>query len=320
MRLTYSPFYNPKYCLYSKPIKGLQFCGKGYSFAFNGMERDDETYGAGNAYDFGARIYDSRLGKWFSSDAFKDVYVSLSPFNFAADNPINIVDRAGHLLKDKDGNIIATSNGKIVSRQSSTYVENGKTYKTINNYEEVTIYTDKGTPINALKKIESYVEEKGQDGKFTRVQKEPKPGSESNCHGYTFGGGALVIEDITDNGEVINTILKDDGYDLKGADENNADGFVDRFKKSKGVLHSGVKNNNGTWSADQGDAEPTENVPLKDARGASGDPSNAGVVEIQYFKKGASDNDNINGVNVVNPQNARNAGAKTDLKPVGTKK
>ncbi|MDQ3100743.1 MAG: hypothetical protein M3R08_05105, partial [Bacteroidota bacterium] len=38
-----------------------------YRFAFNGMEKDDEMHNAiGTSYDFGARIYDPRLGRWLS--------------------------------------------------------------------------------------------------------------------------------------------------------------------------------------------------------------------------------------------------------------
>jgi RHS repeat-associated protein len=40
----------------------------GYRFTFNGMEKDDEVKGVGNSLDFGARIYDSRLGRWLSVD------------------------------------------------------------------------------------------------------------------------------------------------------------------------------------------------------------------------------------------------------------
>lgn len=40
--------------------------GSDYRFGFNGKESDTETYGEGNAYDFGARIYDARLGRWMS--------------------------------------------------------------------------------------------------------------------------------------------------------------------------------------------------------------------------------------------------------------
>ncbi len=33
-----------------------------YRYGFNGMEKDDEIKGNGNSYDFGARIYDPRVG------------------------------------------------------------------------------------------------------------------------------------------------------------------------------------------------------------------------------------------------------------------
>ncbi len=39
-----------------------------YRFGFNGYEREDEVSGEGSVIDFGARIYDSRLGSFFSTD------------------------------------------------------------------------------------------------------------------------------------------------------------------------------------------------------------------------------------------------------------
>jgi RHS repeat-associated protein len=38
-------------------------------YGFNGMEKDDNVKGEGNSYDFGARIYDPRVGRWLSMDA-----------------------------------------------------------------------------------------------------------------------------------------------------------------------------------------------------------------------------------------------------------
>ncbi|MEI6765621.1 MAG: hypothetical protein WCM76_08265 [Bacteroidota bacterium] len=38
-----------------------------YRFGFNGQEKDDEITGVtGSDYDFGARIYDARVGRWMS--------------------------------------------------------------------------------------------------------------------------------------------------------------------------------------------------------------------------------------------------------------
>ena len=34
-----------------------------YRYGFNGMEKDDKVKGEGNSYDFGARMYDSRIGR-----------------------------------------------------------------------------------------------------------------------------------------------------------------------------------------------------------------------------------------------------------------
>src|SRR5690554_1271658 len=42
--------------------------GTGYRYGFNSMERDDEIKGKGNSYDFGARMYDPRVGRWLSVD------------------------------------------------------------------------------------------------------------------------------------------------------------------------------------------------------------------------------------------------------------
>jgi RHS repeat-associated protein len=70
-----------------------------YLFAFNGKEKDNETYGEGNAYDFGARIYDSRLGRWMSTDPLSANYPSFSPYNFSINNPIFFIDPDGEDVK-----------------------------------------------------------------------------------------------------------------------------------------------------------------------------------------------------------------------------
>ena len=45
---------------------GRNFNSPDYKYGFNGMEKDDEVKGSGNSYDFGERIYDSRLAKFLS--------------------------------------------------------------------------------------------------------------------------------------------------------------------------------------------------------------------------------------------------------------
>jgi RHS repeat-associated protein len=66
-----------------------------YRFGFNGKENDNEVYGDGNALDFGARIYDPRLGRWMSTDPLQKKYPGYSPYHSFANNPILFVDPDG---------------------------------------------------------------------------------------------------------------------------------------------------------------------------------------------------------------------------------
>ncbi len=67
-----------------------------YRFGFNGQEKDDEVSGEGNALNFGSRIMDPRLGRFLSSDPLRGKYPGLSPYHFAANNPIIFIDKDGN--------------------------------------------------------------------------------------------------------------------------------------------------------------------------------------------------------------------------------
>jgi len=59
------------------------------------MEKDDEVKGQGNSLDFGARIYDPRIGRWLSIDPLFKKYPSWSPYNFVLNTPIQAIDPDG---------------------------------------------------------------------------------------------------------------------------------------------------------------------------------------------------------------------------------
>lgn len=70
-----------------------------YRFGFNGKENDNEVKGTGNSLDFGARIYDPRIGRWLSVDPLSGKYPSLSPYAFVANNPIIYIDPDGKRIQ-----------------------------------------------------------------------------------------------------------------------------------------------------------------------------------------------------------------------------
>jgi RHS repeat-associated protein len=77
-----------------------------YCFAFNGKEKDDEVYGStGTSLDFGARLYDPRVGRWLCEDPLSPKYPQWTPYSFTFDNPIAYFDsdgREGVAVVDKE--------------------------------------------------------------------------------------------------------------------------------------------------------------------------------------------------------------------------
>lgn len=70
---------------------------KDYRYGFNGMEKDSEIKGEGNSYDFGARLYDNRLGRWLTIDRLKKVRPYSSPFLFGLNSPVMFLDQDGNI-------------------------------------------------------------------------------------------------------------------------------------------------------------------------------------------------------------------------------
>jgi RHS repeat-associated protein len=73
----------------------LQASTRGYRFGFNGKEQDNEVKGEANQQDHGARVYDSRIGRFLSLDPEQMQYPELTPFQFASNTPIQAVDLDG---------------------------------------------------------------------------------------------------------------------------------------------------------------------------------------------------------------------------------
>jgi RHS repeat-associated protein len=66
-----------------------------YRYGFNGMERDDEVKGVGNSYTTLFRMYDPRLGRWFSVDPKADLMPWQSPYSGMDNSPITKTDPKG---------------------------------------------------------------------------------------------------------------------------------------------------------------------------------------------------------------------------------
>jgi RHS repeat-associated protein len=74
---------------------GRSYNSGGYRYGFNGKENDNEVKGEGNQQDYGARIYDSRIGRWLSLDPLMKNTPALSPYNAFENSPLTLGDPDG---------------------------------------------------------------------------------------------------------------------------------------------------------------------------------------------------------------------------------
>ncbi|UKB84850.1 hypothetical protein LF887_04230 [Chryseobacterium sp. MEBOG06] len=70
---------------------GISNFGSFYSYKYNGKELQET-----GMYDYGARMMMPDLGRWGAMDAMSEKYSSLSPYSYAINNPVMVIDPDGN--------------------------------------------------------------------------------------------------------------------------------------------------------------------------------------------------------------------------------
>ncbi len=97
-----------------------------YRYGYNGKEKDDEIKGEANSLDYGARIYDPRVGKFLSVDPMASHFPDWSPYIYAYDNPITLIDENGEFGDDARGKFYKTMGVAAMKAISSMDVSANK--------------------------------------------------------------------------------------------------------------------------------------------------------------------------------------------------
>jgi len=103
-----------------------------HRYGYNGKENDNEVKGEGNSLDYGARIYDPRVGRWLSVDPSGFKYPATSPYMSTEGNPIMLVDPDGREVAayfDKKAGKLFIKNLDHYKEGLPTVLVNAKDYK-----------------------------------------------------------------------------------------------------------------------------------------------------------------------------------------------
>jgi RHS repeat-associated protein len=83
------------YYPFGMAMPGRRSVDGNYRYGFNDKEQDNEVSGSGNIYDYGFRVYNSRLGKFLSVDPLTTSFPWYTPYQFSGNKPIWKIDLDG---------------------------------------------------------------------------------------------------------------------------------------------------------------------------------------------------------------------------------
>lgn len=236
-------------------MPGRQFNNGNYRYGFNGQEKDDEVKGVGNSLDFGDRMLDTRLGRWFSPDPLYKKYPGISAFTFCADNPIYWKDKGGRDLigaNAADREIVMSSLVFALGTAQKIYEfnEDGKLVFNNSNYDPSKFSSQQNLFIKEFNEqivnkttIKVYVhnDPEGKGGqnvnqdKKTYDTKYPAKDARDNAE-YTF----INSDDYSGNGKVdlwVGPQITDLFEYSDTKDEGNADPLKVYSKEQLGLLN-----------------------------------------------------------------------------------
>ncbi|SEH39988.1 DUF6443 domain-containing protein [Chryseobacterium culicis] len=102
-----------------------------YNYKYNGKELQEN-----GMYDYGARMYMPDLGRWGVMDAMSEKYRRHSPYNYAVNNPVMVIDPDGNDVVSVNGGMMATGGDAgfaysafVATRSTSTNFFTGSSFE-----------------------------------------------------------------------------------------------------------------------------------------------------------------------------------------------
>jgi len=292
------------YYPFGMPMPNRTLNSSGYRYGFGGKELDKDI--SEGKLDFGARIYDSRLGRWLSLDPLSSKLASQNPFNFCLNNPI--------LFIDPDGaypivTITKQQTGKTTLQRVIGYLGTSKTQFTKVPLFKVTVTDteDKNFKMEFYVTRDAFAVKNGDatngQMKMTNVAFEPKDAKINHFTGkpieYPAGDGTKALKLYQNGSEVVHAESNQASVDLKYRNQPDvAYGVMLHvagvYKHSNGTTSCAASEGcfgitDGNSSASNPSNEYSNNVLNKLISRADKSKTNKGKIEIIIEKRNKSD-------------------------------
>lgn len=112
--------------LWGYPLENRSYNFLSVRYNFTGKERDAET-----SYDyFGARYYDSRIGRWGQVELLLSKYLNITPYSYSINNPIINIDPNGKDPYRKYLASLSDVQNILIENQDKSYLEIGLIFRT----------------------------------------------------------------------------------------------------------------------------------------------------------------------------------------------
>jgi RHS repeat-associated protein len=214
--------------------------GNNYRYGFNGKEKDDDIAGESVNLNYDARIYDTRIAKWFSIDPLQSKYPGESPYIFTSDNPISFADLDGRdkiwyfYVITNDGTTIQMGTDRIKNNDVTLHMDetmHGPDFYATDVKQTVTL--DMRTNTRTVSKVESDFTSRRPFSEGLGMQADAISDELIGHEPVNIPGGFVLSSEFTKS--------MGDKYlhSTKGADNLNIDGIL--FLATAGYCEAGIE-------------------------------------------------------------------------------